>query len=162
MTHAIERGSGLESLLERLEELEKERKALVTKQQTLQAESRIQISAAEISSQVAGFVLNFEREFEKAPIQERKLLIQRCISEIIVDRDNSVARFHVGGSRPSFPRYRPTPIKKGYPQKLWVTGVAGVRTFNYSQPVRRSSCYKWEFSPEGRLLANCHFGDLCC
>ena len=97
----------------------------MTKQQTLQAESRIQISAAEISSQVAGFVLNFEREFEKAPIQERKLLIQRCISEIIVDRDRNIARFHVRRIPAVMPQMQVPSQKRRVPTEVVSTRSSG-------------------------------------
>jgi hypothetical protein len=39
--------------------------------------------------------LDFEREFEKAPIEDRKSLIKKCISRIIVDREEGLARFYV-------------------------------------------------------------------
>ena len=141
MTQAIERGAGLESLLERLEELEKERKALVTKQQTLQAESSTQISAAEVSSQVAAFVLNFDREFERAPIQERKLLIQRCISEIIVDRDKSVARFHVRRIPAIVPQIQVHPHKKRLPTEVVGNRSSGGANFQLLTTSKRVFCF---------------------
>jgi hypothetical protein len=38
---------------------------------------------------------NFESIFEKAPIYERKEILRRCISKIIVDRARNVVRFWV-------------------------------------------------------------------
>lgn len=125
---AIERGAGLESLLERLEELEREGKMLAARQQALQAESRTQISMAEASSQVAEFVLNFDREFEKAPIQERKLLIQRCIEEIVVDRDKNIARFHVRRIPAVMPQIQLSPQKRRLPTEVVGNRSSGGRT----------------------------------
>jgi DNA invertase Pin-like site-specific DNA recombinase len=48
-----------------------------------------------IGQEVARFLLNFEREFENAPIHEKKLLVQKCISQIVVDKEKGVARFFV-------------------------------------------------------------------
>jgi hypothetical protein len=39
--------------------------------------------------------MNFESEFEKAPIEEKKLLVRKCISHIIVDREKPAVRFYV-------------------------------------------------------------------
>ena len=44
---------------------------------------------------VRKFVSDFKKVFDKAPIEERKILIGKCISEIVVDRDKKVARFFV-------------------------------------------------------------------
>ena len=51
--------------------------------------------AGDWSQAVARFVLDFEKEFEKAPIEDRKGLIKKCISRIVVDREEGVARFYV-------------------------------------------------------------------
>ena len=50
---------------------------------------------AKVSESVAIFVLNFEEKFEDAPIAEKKLLVKKMISEIIVDRDKGVVKFYV-------------------------------------------------------------------
>jgi hypothetical protein len=56
-------------------------------------EERLQ--ALDIGRAVSDFILNFERSFEHAPMPERKLLVRKCISKVIVDRDRRVAEFYV-------------------------------------------------------------------
>ena len=53
------------------------------------------IDPTQISEKVARFILEFEKRFEDAPIFEKKLLIKKVISEIIVDREEEVVRFYV-------------------------------------------------------------------
>ena len=57
--------------------------------------SSVRLDVDEIKQEVAKFVLNFEERIETAPIEEKKELVQRCISRIVVDRERMVARFYV-------------------------------------------------------------------
>ena len=44
---------------------------------------------------VEQFMQNFERKFDRAPIEERKDLVKKAISQIIVDRDNNMVKCYV-------------------------------------------------------------------
>jgi hypothetical protein len=37
----------------------------------------------------------FEQEFSRVSQEERKVMIQKCIADIVIDREALVARFHV-------------------------------------------------------------------
>jgi site-specific DNA recombinase len=78
----------------RLNELEEER-ARLEKHLARTESSPVRLDIDEIKQEVAKFVLNFEERIETAPIEEKKELVQRCISRIIVDRERKVARFYV-------------------------------------------------------------------
>jgi hypothetical protein len=51
--------------------------------------------SGELTGKVREFADNFDRLYEGAPIEERKSLIQKCISAIEVDRDESAVRIYV-------------------------------------------------------------------
>ena len=95
LLHLIEEGAVEgDSVRERLNELEEENRQnaiLLSRAKT----PREKPDLRDLGQVVADFVLNFERNFERAPIEERKLLIQKCISKIEVDREAHVARFYV-------------------------------------------------------------------
>jgi hypothetical protein len=40
-------------------------------------------------------VEGFEEVFSRVSQEERKVMIQKCIADIVIDREASVARFHV-------------------------------------------------------------------
>jgi hypothetical protein len=44
---------------------------------------------------VKQFVEGFEEEFNRVSQEERKVMIQKCIADIVIDREASVARFRV-------------------------------------------------------------------
>lgn len=78
----------------RLNELEEER-ARLEKLMARTDSSQVHLDFNEIKQEVAKFVLNFEERIETAPIEEKKELVQRCISRIVVDKERMVARFYV-------------------------------------------------------------------
>lgn len=95
LTQAIERGAQIDLLLVRLEELEAEKKGIESRLNALKVETRGIFNVSDVSSQVADFIANFEKVFQMAPIEERKILVKKCISQIIVDRDKKVVRFFI-------------------------------------------------------------------
>ena len=92
---AIEQCGGSETLLSRLGELEKDQKDLKTRLGGGQVEPAHSIDIGEVKRLVERFVQNFEKEFPNAPIEERKALIKKVISQVIVDREKHVVRFYV-------------------------------------------------------------------
>jgi hypothetical protein len=49
----------------------------------------------DLEQEVARFVMDLEQNSAKAPMEERKMLVQKCISKIVVDREQKVSRFYV-------------------------------------------------------------------
>jgi len=49
----------------------------------------------EAGSRVVDFILNFEKRIVNVPIHEKKDLVKRIVSKIIVDRDANVVRCYV-------------------------------------------------------------------
>jgi hypothetical protein len=39
-------------------------------------------------------VLEFEKKFDQAPVEEKKELLKLCISRVVIDKDRRVARFY--------------------------------------------------------------------
>jgi hypothetical protein len=50
------------------------------------------LNLEEIRRDVTRFVLEFERRFDQAPVEEKKELLKRCISKVEIDKDRNVAR----------------------------------------------------------------------
>lgn len=95
LTEELASGNRSEAVRQKLTQLETEEASLQAEIAGLESRPSQQLTVADISGAVSEFILNFEREFDKAPLEERKLLIRKCISEVVVDRDTSVVRFHV-------------------------------------------------------------------
>ena len=95
ITDAIEKGGELDVLLGRLKDLAKEHADLEKKLVVLQGEVNRQFDITKMSQQIAQFFLNLKSLFERATIEEKKDLLKRCISEIIIDRSSNVARIFI-------------------------------------------------------------------
>lgn len=88
-------GIQLESLLERLENLEREKKDIEEQLFNLKTAS-IQIESYDRTAQaVARYVLNFEEDFEKGNPARKKYLLKNCILGILVDREKNAVRVAV-------------------------------------------------------------------
>ena len=85
---------GGDALRIRVNELEEERRKIAEKVCRAQV-PRKKPDIKDLGQKVAQFILDFERHFEEAPIEEKKLLVQKCISKIEVDKEKRVARFYV-------------------------------------------------------------------
>lgn len=91
----VEEGQGPgQSVSHRLKELEQERER-IEKQLAQSSQPPMRIDFDEVKREVADFVLNFQERFQGTQMEERKELVQRCISKIIVDKEKRVARFYV-------------------------------------------------------------------
>ena len=89
-------GNAVEFLTNRLSELLQKEVGLQRKLYQIQSElSDAKNRLSDWSDAVARFVLNFETEFESAPIEDRKSLIRKCIARIVVDREEGVAKVYV-------------------------------------------------------------------
>jgi hypothetical protein len=95
LTQAIERGVGIDSILDRMKEIEKERLELQEKLRALKTDADNQINVVDVSREVVDFITNFESIFQQAPIEERKMLVKLCISRIVVERERGVVQFFV-------------------------------------------------------------------
>jgi site-specific DNA recombinase len=95
LTEELAMGNRSEAIREKLAQLEQEEAIIQGEIASQKSEPSQPIAVADISRAVSEFILNFENEFEKAPIEEKKLLVRKCISQIIVDREKSVVRFYV-------------------------------------------------------------------
>jgi hypothetical protein len=88
-------GSNPQTILERLQELERENNENEGKLTVLKAERSVDSRCNETSHLVANFILNFEEEFERSDPYRKKALLKQCISDILVDRERKVVRFSV-------------------------------------------------------------------
>ena len=122
-TEAIEKGGAIQPLFDRLKELEEEKGFLRVRVQSLASTDEKRMDPAKISEIVAKFILNFEEKFEKAPLEEKKLLVKKMISEIVVDRESGVVRFYVR----RVPAVSPE-LEKLYEKKRVPAGVASTQS----------------------------------
>lgn len=95
LTEELAIGNRSEAIRDKLAELEKEEAAVQAEIASLKGEPSRPAEIADISKAVSEFILNFDQEFENAPIEEKKLLLRKCISQIVVDREKSLVRFYV-------------------------------------------------------------------
>lgn len=93
LTTAVEAGGSISVLVDRIKQVESRKAELEARLQRHEENALPSSSIIDIQKQVADFLLNFEGKFEKAPMFEKKLLVQKFISQITIDRRNRVARF---------------------------------------------------------------------
>lgn len=88
-------GIQLDSLLERLEKLEREKKDFEERLFNIKANSRQIESYEKTAQKVANFVLNFEEEFERSNPARKKQLLKNCILGMLVDREKNAVNVAV-------------------------------------------------------------------
>ena len=49
----------------------------------------------DLVSEVEEFIVGFDREFDVASVEEKKRLLKRCLSKIVVDRNDKKVRVYV-------------------------------------------------------------------
>jgi site-specific DNA recombinase len=91
----LEAGGAANRVTTRIEELEQEQRMLKREMTTLKDEAAPSIDPDVVRNRVSEYFSNFEREIHRAPIEERRLLVQKMISRIDVDRETNVVRFYV-------------------------------------------------------------------
>ena len=124
ITEAIERGGGSDVLLGRLRVLEQDQKSLELKLEGLKLESIQTMSIPEVTKLVKQFLENFEEIFERAPLEDRKVLMKKFIQEIIVDREMNVVRFYVRRIPPLTPTLERLITKEKKPTHGECVGLA--------------------------------------
>jgi hypothetical protein len=82
------------SVMKRLHELEDKKEELEKQLSRAEAETSSQ-KISDSASLVREFVENFDTEFERVSQEERKIMLQKCIAGITIDRHAKVARFGV-------------------------------------------------------------------
>jgi hypothetical protein len=80
---------GIVSIVTRLKELEREEELLKKRLCALEADLQKPIDLQDVGKVVAEFMLNFRERFLKAPIEEQKSLIKKCISGIVVEKEKA-------------------------------------------------------------------------
>ncbi|MBI1803685.1 MAG: recombinase zinc beta ribbon domain-containing protein [Ignavibacteriae bacterium] len=96
LTHVLERGVQLDSIIARLKEVENVRKILLEKKEKIGSRSdQKPFHAEEISTAISTFLTNFEKEIAEAPLADKRILVQRCISQIEVDPETRKVQVYV-------------------------------------------------------------------
>ncbi len=90
------KGTVSESILDRLQELESEKKIhqqALSRLQSVEDEKHLNVGT--VSTTIRQFFQNFQEEFARLPIVGKKQLIRKIVPEIIIDRDREVAEVHI-------------------------------------------------------------------
>jgi site-specific DNA recombinase len=95
------------ALLEKLSSLDSEQGKINIKISSAKSQIRDERDYLSVAQSVREFMLNIETVFNNAPIYERKEIFRRCISKILVDREQNVVRLFV----------RTLPSLQGLPQE---------------------------------------------
>jgi hypothetical protein len=91
----IEDGSGTgKSVRDRLAELEQEKAEIGQQMVRYKADSGTQ-KVRDTAKLVRDFIGGFETEFEQVSLEERKVMIQKWIEDVRIDRDASKAQFKI-------------------------------------------------------------------
>lgn len=88
---AVEKGIGLDTVLVRLKGLESEKKAIEQERASVPV-TQVSFDPKEASSQVARFFVDFQKRFEKAPIEEKKAFLRRVVVGVRVNPQERIAR----------------------------------------------------------------------
>lgn len=83
-------GSDPKAVLDRLEELENEKQELETRILSLQTQKAADSHFLDSSREIANFILNFEDDLNSSDPFQKKALLKKCISDIVVDRAQNV------------------------------------------------------------------------
>ena len=87
-------GIKLDTLMKRLEILESQEKELI---EQINAKKQNVVNAHEIQmikESVRSFVQDFDKYFDPATVFDKKLILQKCINTITIDRKKEMVRFH--------------------------------------------------------------------
>ena len=83
-------GANPKAVLERLEELEREKQELEARILSLQTQKAADSRFLDSSREIADFILNFEDDLNSSDPFRKKVLLKKCISDIVVDRAKNV------------------------------------------------------------------------
>ena len=93
-TLAIRR-PGITNTQKKVEKLEQEGRASEIQLQDAEADGVESERLVLASKRVREFMASFKECYKKAPAFEKKVLLRKCLSKIIVDRERKVARVYV-------------------------------------------------------------------
>lgn len=134
---AIENGAPAHLFNDRIVTLENEKKRIQWEVEETNRQERRSVEISEVAGMVREFAANFEDLFESAPLAERKDLIRRCVSRIVVEHEPKVVRCFVrriplvnseiAGILEGVGEGDKTPMAT-LPSPLVITGVAGTET----------------------------------
>ncbi len=79
---AFEAGSESESVLQRIKVLEVKKQELVEQLNNVRLRNQ-QSNITDLMGEIKSFIESFEKNFENAPIEEKKLLLQKMVSGIV-------------------------------------------------------------------------------
>ncbi len=88
---AVEKGIGLDTVLVRLKSLESEKKAIEQERANTPV-TQVSFDPKEASSQVARFFVDFQKRFDKAPIEEKKAFLRRVVVGVRINPAERIAR----------------------------------------------------------------------
>ena len=88
-------GPSVATLIERLEELESEAQDLDRQLRIVSTEHSRRSQVINNIETITEFMLGFEHQFENAYPHEKKLLMKRCVSQIVVDRDEGMVNLAI-------------------------------------------------------------------
>ena len=116
------------SLFQRLEELERQKQNLEIRLLTIESQEAADSNFVDSSRAAASFVLGFEENFKSANPFNRKALLRKCISHIVVDRDRNVIRMATRLLPAATPQLEYLLKKETAATKVVTAGCSGGRT----------------------------------
>ncbi len=118
------------TLMDKLASLDNEQGNIEIKISSAKSQNRAEKDFIELARSVKDFMENFESIFEGAPLYERKEIFRKCISKIIVDRDQNVVRLFVRSvpALNGMPSQEPFKIKSPLTDELVSGRCSGART----------------------------------
>jgi hypothetical protein len=83
-----------DTVAERINELDREREQ-IERSLAQASQSSPALNLEEIRREVAMVALEFEKKFDQVPVEEKKELLKRCISKVVIEKDRRISRFYV-------------------------------------------------------------------
>ena len=81
--------------MKRLEEVDQEARELDQQVLEVKAETVRQADIQSKADLIETFIREFDQVFDAAPMEGKKLMLRKCISGIMVDRDRGIARIAI-------------------------------------------------------------------
>ena len=88
-------GAAMEVLLRRLEEVTQEVEAAEREVEETRKWQALQADIRTTADHISRFIEKFDEVFQAAPPDEKKLLLRKCVSEVVVDRERGVLQVAV-------------------------------------------------------------------
>ncbi|MBI3787751.1 MAG: recombinase family protein [Ignavibacteriales bacterium] len=88
----VENGAELDTVLARIKQLEQEKSWLERERGKLETNAMASVDIKNVSASIAQFLLNFEKHFHNAPLQERKEMIRQIVLGVSVNPQKRIAK----------------------------------------------------------------------